>query len=48
MGRFPLYSKGIERYRFEYAVFLLNKNLELVSRFSFCPTCSPFPRCARD
>lgn len=27
---FPLYSKGIERYRFEYAVFLLNKNIELV------------------
>lgn len=44
MGRFPLYSKGIERYRFEYAVFLLNKNLELVSRFPSCPTCSPFPR----
>ena len=31
---FPLYSKGIERYRFEYAVFLLNKNLELVRRAS--------------
>ena len=27
-GRFPLYSKGSERVRFEYAVFLLNKNIE--------------------
>ncbi|KAF8525195.1 hypothetical protein BU17DRAFT_84116 [Hysterangium stoloniferum] len=27
---FPLYSKGVETYRFEYAVFLLNKNIELV------------------
>ncbi|RUP24490.1 UV radiation resistance protein and autophagy-related subunit 14-domain-containing protein [Jimgerdemannia flammicorona] len=25
---FPLYSKGVERYRFEYGVFLLNKNIE--------------------
>ncbi|CAG8480071.1 3419_t:CDS:10 [Acaulospora morrowiae] len=25
---FPLYSKGVDRYRFEYAVFLLNKNIE--------------------
>ncbi|PWN21977.1 hypothetical protein BCV69DRAFT_281884 [Microstroma glucosiphilum] len=25
---FPLYSKGAEPYRFEYAVFLLNKNIE--------------------
>lgn len=29
--RFPLYSKGVERYRFEYAVFLLNKDIEMVS-----------------
>lgn len=28
---FPLYSKGAEQYRFEYAVFLLNKNIEQVS-----------------
>ena len=26
--KFPLYSKGVDRTRFEYAVFLLNKNLE--------------------
>lgn len=25
---FPLYSKGVESYRFEYAVFLLNKDIE--------------------
>ncbi|GES94096.1 UV radiation resistance protein [Rhizophagus clarus] len=25
---FPLYAKGTDRYRFEYAVFLLNKNIE--------------------
>ncbi|CAO1637334.1 unnamed protein product [Sympodiomycopsis kandeliae] len=25
---FPLYSKGVEQYRFEYGVFLLNKNIE--------------------
>ncbi|CAB4463406.1 unnamed protein product [Rhizophagus irregularis] len=25
---FPLYVKGADRYRFEYAVFLLNKNIE--------------------
>lgn len=28
---FPLYAKGIEQYRFEYAVYLLNKDVELVS-----------------
>lgn len=28
---FPLYAKGVERYRYEYAVFLLNKNIEMVS-----------------
>ncbi|EJD55219.1 hypothetical protein AURDEDRAFT_179009 [Auricularia subglabra TFB-10046 SS5] len=27
---FPLYSKGVETYRFEYAVFLLNKDIELI------------------
>lgn len=31
MDRFPLYTKGVERYRFEYAVFLLNKNIDIVS-----------------
>ena len=25
---FPLYSKGVDRYRFDYAVFLLNKDIE--------------------
>ncbi|KAI5474591.1 uv radiation resistance protein [Pseudohyphozyma bogoriensis] len=25
---FPLYGKGVDRYRFDYAVFLLNKNIE--------------------
>jgi hypothetical protein len=29
-ARFPLYSKGVERYRFEYAVYLLNKDIESV------------------
>lgn len=28
---FPLYAKGVERYRYEYAVFLLDKNIETVS-----------------
>ena len=27
---FPLYIKGVDTYRFEYAVFLLNKNIEMV------------------
>lgn len=27
---FPLYPKGVDRYRFDYAVFLLNKNIEQV------------------
>ncbi|KAF8588414.1 hypothetical protein K439DRAFT_1658436 [Ramaria rubella] len=27
---FPLYSKGVETYRFEYGVFLLNKNIEML------------------
>ncbi|RXW18444.1 hypothetical protein EST38_g7413 [Candolleomyces aberdarensis] len=28
---FPLYSKGVDTYRFEYGVFLLNKNVEMAS-----------------
>ena len=27
-GRFPLYAKGVEHYRYEYAAFLVNKNIE--------------------
>lgn len=27
---FPLYGRGVERYRYEYAVFLLNKDIELL------------------
>ncbi|KAH8101369.1 hypothetical protein BXZ70DRAFT_88447 [Cristinia sonorae] len=27
---FPLFSKGVDTYRFEYGVFLLNKNIELL------------------
>ena len=30
-ARFPLYSIGVDTYRFEYGVFLLNKNIEIVS-----------------
>jgi hypothetical protein len=30
IARFPLYSKGVDTYRFEYGVFLLNKNIEMV------------------
>jgi len=29
-SKFPLYSKGVERTRFEYGVYLLNKNLEQI------------------
>ena len=29
--RFPLFSKGVDTYRFEYGVFLLNKNIEMVN-----------------
>ncbi|KAH7380209.1 UV radiation resistance protein and autophagy-related subunit 14-domain-containing protein [Phaeosphaeria sp. MPI-PUGE-AT-0046c] len=29
--RYPLYMKGVVRYRFEYGVFLLNKNIEILS-----------------
>ena len=28
---FPLFSKGVDTYRFEYGVFLLNKDIEMVS-----------------
>lgn len=28
MHSFPLYAKGVDRYRFEFGVFLLNKNIE--------------------
>lgn len=28
---YPLFSKGVVRYRFEYAVFLVNKNIEILS-----------------
>lgn len=28
---FPLYGRGVDRYRFDYGVFLLNKNIEQVS-----------------
>lgn len=31
---FPLYSRGVDRYRFEYGVFLLNKNIEQVGEMS--------------
>lgn len=27
---FPLYGRGVEQYRFDYGVFLLNKNIEQV------------------
>lgn len=30
---FPLFARGVDRYRFDYAVFLLNKNIEQVSCF---------------
>lgn len=36
-SRFPLYAKGVERYRYEYAVFLLNKNIETVRAHSLAP-----------
>jgi len=29
---FPLYGRGVDRYRFDYGVFLLNKNIEQVRR----------------
>ena len=30
---FPLFSKGVDTYRFEYGVFLLNKDIEMVCLF---------------
>ena len=35
-GSFPLFSKGVDTYRFEYGVFLFNKDIEMVS-FSSIP-----------
>jgi len=32
-GRYPLFSKGQDSMKFEYGVFLLNKNLEQLSTF---------------
>ena len=32
---YPLYSKGVPRFRFEYALFLLNKNIQLLLESSF-------------
>lgn len=32
---YPLYSKGVPRFRFEYAVFLLNKNIQLLLESCF-------------
>lgn len=29
-GSFPLFSKGVDTYRFEYGMFLLNKDIEMV------------------
>jgi len=38
--RFPLYPKGVERFRFDYAVFLLNKDIEQVRVVvDFIPLC---------
>nr|XP_019042957.1 hypothetical protein I302_08666 [Kwoniella bestiolae CBS 10118]OCF21887.1 hypothetical protein I302_08666 [Kwoniella bestiolae CBS 10118] len=31
---FPLYAKGVERFRFEYAVFLLNMNIQMLMQES--------------
>ena len=32
---YPLYSKGVPRFRFEYALFLLNKNIQLLLESCF-------------
>lgn len=45
---FPLYGKGVERYRYEYAVFLLNKDIELVSAASWRGATAPSPASLRD
>ena len=34
LDSFPLFSKGVDTYRFEYGVFLLNKDIELVGTTS--------------
>lgn len=40
---FPLYVKGVDTYRFEYGVFLLNKNIEMVSHhFTMDPVSDPY------
>lgn len=36
---FPLYSKGVERYRFDYGVFLLNKDIEQVRTTALSAQC---------
>jgi hypothetical protein len=36
--KFPLYSKGVDRSRFEFAVYLLNKNIEQVGDCYFLPS----------
>jgi len=39
---FPLYLKGVDTYRFEYGVFLLNKNIEMVNNsFHYKPSSDP-------
>ncbi|KAF8319938.1 hypothetical protein DL93DRAFT_2074226 [Clavulina sp. PMI_390] len=35
---FPLYSRGVDTYRFEYAVFLLNKDIEMVRPVTNLPS----------
>jgi len=40
---FPLYVKGVDTYRFEYGVFLLNKNIEMVkAHFTTGPVSDPY------
>jgi hypothetical protein len=34
---FPLYGKGVEKYRFDYGVFLLNKDIEQVRSSTLFP-----------
>jgi len=36
-GTFPLYPKGTDRYRFDYAVFLLGKDIEQICQISKVP-----------
>lgn len=35
INRFPLYTKGVDQYRYEFGVFLLNKNIEQVHERTF-------------